>query len=91
MTEVQLPIARISEQATEKVEVFEKRIILTQEQEDLVEEKSVDVFSVLSKARLGAEIGVLIEGVTGGATMGTSIIVGAIIGGIAAIYGVAAG
>ena len=77
----------INEKAMEKTEALEKRIELTQEQVKRVQESSIDVSNILSKALLGAEIGVLIEGATGGATMGASIIVGAVICGMAALYG----
>ena len=80
------PKADINKEATKKTGGCEKRIELTKEHVERVKEKSVGVSDVLSKALLGAEVGMLIEGVTGGATMGAGVIVCAVIGSMAALY-----
>lgn len=79
--ETQRPEANIKEEITEKTGALEKRIELTQNQVERVNQKSNGVSNIISYALRGAEIGGLFEGATGGATMGISIIIGAVIGG----------
>ena len=87
VSELQLPITISCEESTEKVEPLEKRIELTREQVERVKEKNSDVYNILTKVLLGAEIGgLLIDGTTGGATMGAGFIIGALVGGIAGLY-----
>ena len=83
---VQEPETYIREETTEEIGSHEKRIELTEEQVERVNEKSTGTSKVLAGALLGAQVGAAIDAAMGGVGLGIPTIIGAVIGSIASFF-----
>ena len=82
----QEPETYILEETTEEIGSHEKRIELTEEQVERVNEKSTGTSKVLAGALLGAQVGAAIDAAMGGVGLGIPTIIGAVIGSIASFF-----